>query len=84
MLLTSKAFFYVFYACRHVVWAGRYGGPGRDGGLDIASTGAGDALLVGASAPAPTLLTLDPGAVSNVSAAAAAAAAAAAQARSEP
>ena len=66
------------------MWAGRYGGPGRDGGLDIASTQAGDALLVGASAPAPTLLTLDPGAASNTSAAAAAAAAAAAQANAIP
>lgn len=62
------------------MWAGRYGGPGRDGGLDIASAEGGDALLVGASAPAPTLLTLDPIAVSNTTAAAAAAAAAAAQA----
>ena len=69
-----------FCKCRHIVWVGRYGGPGRDGGLGIASTEAGDALLVGASAPAPTLLTINPGAVSNTTAAAAAAAATAPQA----
>lgn len=58
---------------RQLIWAGRYGGSGRDSGLAIAATAAGDALLVGASTPAPTVLTLDPESNSTASAAAAAA-----------
>ncbi|KAK9835948.1 hypothetical protein WJX81_000533 [Elliptochloris bilobata] len=57
----------------HILWAGRYGGPGRDSGLAVAATPAGDALLVGASAPAPTLLTLNPNRNSTAAAAAVAA-----------
>ena len=52
------------------MWAGRYGGAGRDGGLAIAAAPNGDLLLVGASAPAPTAATLGLASSPNSSAAA--------------
>jgi len=53
------------------VWAGRYGGAGRDGGLALAAAPNGDLLLVGASAPAPTAAALGLASSPNSTAAAA-------------